>query len=652
MHYNLILDYNLIRLIYKIVSKNKLLNFKIQIINDMEDSIMKARLKQSKSHFLTLRPQTSVQPSQPRTKTPTGLSETHSQSLSNSSSLRRNKLDPLRSLRKMPEFTKAVLTEYKSNNKENKQRKNNSTTLRNTSESEYCLGERQSREDKGRRLSAVEIKPQKVDSKMPFAKNNESENVKSNLVSSRVSIKPNLSLMPNIYNVPIKEDTDRSSFDDSIDSKNGEPANINGIIYKNKNVEPLCNEEIDVYSTDNSPRDDHISMRKSVRHAKRTIQEDSVSDAYSKSQNANSFEDTFFGKNKSALVNSSHNHTFSTERTSATTTHRNKSKARYMHDTSTEQSNPILVQSYDVLNDIKFVSANTNKGCVRNYNEDRISIVLNIKTKNDEKYSYFGMFDGHAGAACSEFLKDTLHKYVIAQKNLFDDFEANISKTFKVVDELFKETALTQRERSGSCALTMFFNKGRVYFANVGDCRAIASSHSGTQIHQLTIDHKPENEGEKERVFANGGYFYATNTFILKRNGQKMINGPLRVFPGKLTTTRSFGDFDAKLPQLGGVPGVVISEPEFSNFAVDNMDFVILGCDGLYENITNEEIMIFVHGELNALRQSHKPLTRTVSDNISRRLVEYVIDHGSSDNVSAVVIFFEKFVNSFEQEIH
>jgi len=278
--------------------------------------------------------------------------------------------------------------------------------------------------------------------------------------------------------------------------------------------------------------------------------------------------------------------------------------------------------------------------------------VLNIKTKNDEKYSYFGVFDGHAGAACSEFLKDTLHKYIIAQKNLFDGFEHNISKTFKVVDELFKETALTQRDRSGSCALTMFFNKGQVHFANVGDSRAIASYNNGESFKQLTVDHKPENADEKERVFNNGGYFYATNTFVLKRDGQKMINGPLRVFPGKLTTTRSFGDFEAKLPQLGGVPGVVTSVPEFSAFNADEMDFVILGCDGLYENITNDEIMAFMHGELNLLRESGKPLTRAVSDSLSRKLVEFVIDHGSSDNVSAVVIFFDKFVNSFEQEIN
>lgn len=60
-------------------------------------------------------------------------------------------------------------------------------------------------------------------------------------------------------------------------------------------------------------------------------------------------------------------------------------------------------------------AANTNKGLVRNYNEDRVSIILNILKpsvrKNEEwpKCSFFGVFDGHGGAACADFLRDNLH---------------------------------------------------------------------------------------------------------------------------------------------------------------------------------------------------------------------------------------------------
>ena len=43
-----------------------------------------------------------------------------------------------------------------------------------------------------------------------------------------------------------------------------------------------------------------------------------------------------------------------------------------------------------------------------------------------------------------------------------------------------------------------------------------------------------------------GGKIYQT-TAITEVEGQyDMIVGPLRVFPGRLSTTRTFGDFEAK----------------------------------------------------------------------------------------------------------
>ena len=53
----------------------------------------------------------------------------------------------------------------------------------------------------------------------------------------------------------------------------------------------------------------------------------------------------------------------------------------------------------------------------RNYNEDRVAIILNImKPKSKEgkidywpKCSFFGIYDGHGGNQCAEFLRDYLH---------------------------------------------------------------------------------------------------------------------------------------------------------------------------------------------------------------------------------------------------
>ena len=61
-------------------------------------------------------------------------------------------------------------------------------------------------------------------------------------------------------------------------------------------------------------------------------------------------------------------------------------------------------------------AANTHQGIQRNYNEDRVSIILNMtrppskKSMNNwPKCSYFAIYDGHGGSACADFLKDSLH---------------------------------------------------------------------------------------------------------------------------------------------------------------------------------------------------------------------------------------------------
>jgi protein phosphatase 2C family protein 2/3 len=64
---------------------------------------------------------------------------------------------------------------------------------------------------------------------------------------------------------------------------------------------------------------------------------------------------------------------------------------------------------------VRAYAANTNQGLVRSYNEDRVSIILNIvkpASRQQEtwpKCSFFGVYDGHGGSTCAEFLRDNLH---------------------------------------------------------------------------------------------------------------------------------------------------------------------------------------------------------------------------------------------------
>ena len=44
------------------------------------------------------------------------------------------------------------------------------------------------------------------------------------------------------------------------------------------------------------------------------------------------------------------------------------------------------------------------------------------------------------------------------------------------------------------------------------------------------------------------------------------IVGPIRVLPGRLSVSRTFGDAEAKLEYKGGNPNVVIAEPDITSF--------------------------------------------------------------------------------------
>lgn len=52
----------------------------------------------------------------------------------------------------------------------------------------------------------------------------------------------------------------------------------------------------------------------------------------------------------------------------------------------------------------------------------------------------------------------------------------------------------------------------------------------------------------------------------LDGTGNEVILGPHRVFPGRLSVSRSFGDIEAKLAKYGGNERVIIADPEIRKF--------------------------------------------------------------------------------------
>lgn len=71
---------------------------------------------------------------------------------------------------------------------------------------------------------------------------------------------------------------------------------------------------------------------------------------------------------------------------------------------------------------------------------------------------------------------------------------------------------------------------------------------------------------------------------------KELIVGPLRVLPGRLSVSRTFGDAEAKIAKYGGNPNVVVATPEIKSFKITSAhDFIVLGCDGIFDKISNKD---------------------------------------------------------------
>jgi len=152
-------------------------------------------------------------------------------------------------------------------------------------------------------------------------------------------------------------------------------------------------------------------------------------------------------------------------------------------------------------------------------------------------------------------------------------------------------------DNSGSCAIVTLIVDKICYVANVGDSRAIMSANGGRNVLDLSKDHKPNDEGEAYRIIHSGGKIYQTQTKVpkLDGNGEELILGPHRVYPGRLSVSRSFGDIEAKLPEYGGNFEVISAEPEIRQFEITKeMDWMVLACDGIFDKCTSTEVNQYV----------------------------------------------------------
>lgn len=102
-----------------------------------------------------------------------------------------------------------------------------------------------------------------------------------------------------------------------------------------------------------------------------------------------------------------------------------------------------------------------------------------------------------------------MHQFIIKEPSFPTDPKEAIRRGFEKTEESFKSEVYTPgeplKDKSGSCAIVILIVGQNCYVGNVGDSRAILSSHSGLKLHALSRDHKPSDELEKERITEAGG---------------------------------------------------------------------------------------------------------------------------------------------------
>ena len=227
-------------------------------------------------------------------------------------------------------------------------------------------------------------------------------------------------------------------------------------------------------------------------------------------------------------------------------------------------------------------------------NQDNFFILNNIN--NNPNYYYMGVCDGHGifGKEVSNFLINNLPKNL--NKNILNNeikylsFESLgklssiITNTFIQTNNELVDNSNINTYLSGSTCVSILFTSRRLISINVGDSRCVLGKFNGEkwQYENLSRDHKPSEEDEKNRIISNGGR--------VEPNKDEFGNGrgPLRIWmkeediPG-LAVSRSFGD------ELAHKIGV-INEPEIKEYVFLNEDkFFILASDGLWEYISSEE---------------------------------------------------------------
>jgi serine/threonine protein phosphatase PrpC len=266
----------------------------------------------------------------------------------------------------------------------------------------------------------------------------------------------------------------------------------------------------------------------------------------------------------------------------------------------------------------------------------------------------FAVFDGHGGSEVAEFCGNHFGEELLANENYKSgDYELALKETFLLMDVmLLSPEGLAEIEKmiaekpkptnpahvqstpnkddkpeeetfAGCTANVVLIRDGKIYVANAGDSRCVLMTKNRRVI-PLSVDHKPEDPIELERITAAGGYI---------EDGR--VNSTLNL-------SRAIGDLEFKKnEELSPTEQLISAEPDVLVRETEDLDhFLVIGCDGIWEIQTMDEICELIENRCRVNPDAE--ISEAIEEMLDRGLAPDTTLSVGCDNMSAMVVFLRE----------
>jgi serine/threonine protein phosphatase PrpC len=238
-------------------------------------------------------------------------------------------------------------------------------------------------------------------------------------------------------------------------------------------------------------------------------------------------------------------------------------------------------------------------------------IQVQRKGQAPQKIQFFGVFDGHGGAACAFYVKEILPEILKEElgKTSENDLEIYnaLRRSFIKINRDWAALPFQQTEHSDysgtTATVSLIMNKKDLWVANVGDSRTVLAE--GKRAVQLSEEAKATVKKYEREIYIRGG---------------EVQNGRVVGERGSLDMARSIGDIDQ--PAVSALP--TIKKYNLETLKKEN-NYLILACDGLWD-VVSPQMAAEVSDTGNSLEK------------IAKNLEKLAYVRGSTDNVSVMVV--------------